>query len=63
VLKDLVTGIAVSPWASEEAFREVEQTWAKVRGYNLPVAHDLKSLFTPNVEELAERGWGRPGDY
>jgi hypothetical protein len=62
VLKDLITGIAASPWASEETIKEVEQTWAQVRGYNLPVAHDLKSPLTPKVEELAQRGWGRPGD-
>jgi hypothetical protein len=63
VLKDLITGLAVSPWASEETLREVEQTWAKIRGYNLPVVHNLKSPLTPNVQELAERGWGRAGDY
>src|ERR1051325_1034803 len=60
VLKDLITGIAVSPWASKEPFREVEQAWAKIRGYDLPVAHGLNSPFTPNIEEFVERGWGRP---
>jgi len=62
ILKDLIIGIAVSPWASEETFNEVEQAWAKIRGYSLPVAYDIKSLLTPTVEELKKRGWGEPGD-
>jgi hypothetical protein len=63
VLKDLIVGIAVSPWASEETFNEVEQTWAKIRGYNLPVGYDLKSSLTPTVEELKKAGWGEPAPY
>lgn len=62
VLRDLIIGIAVSPWASEETFNEVEQSWARIRDYNLPVASDLKSQLTPTIEELKKRGWGEPGD-
>jgi hypothetical protein len=61
-LKDLITGIAVSPWGSEETFNEVDRSWAKVRGYNLPVAYDCRSPLTPTVEELKKRGWGEAGD-
>ena len=35
VLKYLLVGIAVSPWATAETFAEVQGTWAKIRGYNL----------------------------
>jgi hypothetical protein len=61
-LKDLIISIAVSPWAGEETFNEVKQSWAKIRSYNFPVAYDLKSACTPTVEELKRRGWGKPGD-
>src|ERR1035437_5618399 len=61
LLKNLLIGVAVSPWATDETFAEVQQTWANIRGYNLPVAYDLKSPFTPTVDELKARGWGEPG--
>jgi hypothetical protein len=62
VLKDLIIGIALSPWATEETFNEVEQSWARIRDYNLPVASDLRSHLTPTIEELKKRGWGELGD-
>ena len=62
ILKDLITGIAVSPWSSQETFHEVEQNWTKIRSYDVPVAYELRSLLTPTVGELKERGWGEPGD-
>jgi hypothetical protein len=61
ILKNLLVGIAVSPWATDETFAEVQETWAKVQGCNLPVAYDLKSQFTPAMNDLKERGWGEPG--
>jgi hypothetical protein len=61
-LKGFITAVGVSPWASEETLKEVEQYWAKIRGNSLPVTSDLKSSFTPNIEELRARGWGEPGD-
>ena len=61
-LKDLVLGIAVSPWASEDTFEEVNGTWAKVRDLSLPVVYDLRSSLTPNLDDLKSRGWGPSGD-
>ncbi|MBI3697311.1 MAG: hypothetical protein HY238_21050 [Acidobacteria bacterium] len=55
-LKSVVTGICVSPWATDETFKEVEH-WAKVRNYDFPVRYDQKSTLTPTPEELRERGW------
>ena len=60
--KDLVLGIAVSPWASEDTFEEVNGTWAKVRDLSLPVAYDLRSSLTPNLDDLKSCGWGPSGD-
>ena len=60
-LKNLITGISVSPWAPEDMFNEVQESWAKILGHPLPVAYDLKSTLTPTIEELRRRGWGSPG--
>lgn len=61
ILKNLLLGLAVSPWATDETLAEVQETWAKVRGYHLPVTHDLKSSLTPAMNELKERGYGEAG--
>lgn len=61
LLNNLLIGIAVSPWAADETFAEVQQTWAKIRDYNLPVAYDLQSPFTPTIDELKAHGWDEPG--
>jgi len=61
-LSDLLVGITVSPWAGDEAFREVRESWANVRGNCFHVERDLKSPFTPTLDELKSRGWGRHGD-
>ncbi|OFV98006.1 MAG: hypothetical protein A3F68_09890 [Acidobacteria bacterium RIFCSPLOWO2_12_FULL_54_10] len=56
-LKELVTGIAVSPWATVDTWNEVERDWAKIRTYNFPVFRDLNSPMTPTIEDLRARGW------
>jgi hypothetical protein len=61
ILKNLLVGIAVSPWATDETFAEVKETWAKVHGCNLSVEYDLKSKLTPAMNELKERGWDGAG--
>jgi hypothetical protein len=62
-LADVLLGIAVSPWASDATFAEVHDSWANLRsGRRLPVEYDLKSAFTPTLNELKPRGWGRHGD-
>jgi hypothetical protein len=58
---DLLIGIAVSPWASEETFGEVHDIWAKVWGWNLPVGYDLKNLLTPSLNDLKQCGFGQLG--
>ncbi len=47
VLRNLLVGIAVSPWATEETFDEVRDIWAKVQDCNMPVEYDLKSPLMP----------------
>lgn len=61
ILKDLLLGIAVSPWATDDAFAEVQEAWTRVWDCDLPVGYDLKSPFTPAIDELKERGWGEVG--
>lgn len=60
-LGKLLIGIAVSPWAKDEMFAEVQQHWSNVHGCKLPVSRDLSSPLTPKIDELRERGWGPPG--
>jgi hypothetical protein len=61
LLGDLLIGIAVSPWASEDTLAEVKEVWAKIRDWNLPAAYDLKSPLTPSLQELKQRGFGELG--
>lgn len=61
ILKDLLDGIAVSPWVTDETLAEVRDVWAKVAGCDLPVQQEFKSSFTPAMNELKERGWGEAG--
>jgi hypothetical protein len=60
-LEDLIIRLAVSPWAPEDTFNEVQHSWANIRDYKLSVAYDLKSPLTPTIGELEKRGWGKPG--
>jgi hypothetical protein len=48
----LLTGIVVSPWASDDVFEEVK-LWAKLKSFSCPVnPSPLKGSLTPTVEEL-----------
>ena len=60
-LKDLLVEIAISPWATDESVSEMKETWAKIGGCSLPVAQEFQCQFTPAVNELRERGWGKAG--
>jgi hypothetical protein len=60
-LKNLLVGIAVSPWATDKTLAEVKETWAKIRDLDLPVDDDLRDPFTPAMNELKELGWGEAG--
>ena len=54
-LKALVTEVRLSPWATEEEFKEVE-TWVKAKNYPCPVTRsELTSQFTPALEEFRKR--------
>ena len=44
-----------------DAFKEVQQSWANILDYRLPITYDLKSPLTPTIDELRQRGWGKPG--
>jgi hypothetical protein len=51
-LKALVTGVVISPWASEELCNEVK-LWAKLKNHSYPVrVSELKSSLTPAPEDL-----------
>lgn len=48
----LLTGIVVSPWASDEVFEEV-RLWANLKNFSCPVkASLLKGSLIPTVEQL-----------
>ena len=44
-----------------DAFKEVQQSWANILDYRLPITYDLKSPLTPTIDELRQRGWSKPG--
>lgn len=53
-LKELITEIRLSPWATEEEIEEVH-TWVKAKGFTCPVSlSDLTSPLTPTLEEFRQ---------
>jgi hypothetical protein len=56
VLKELVTGIAISPWATESVINEVKRDWANLGENNIPVAPHVSSSLVPSPEEFAKYG-------
>lgn len=55
ILKDLITGIAISPWAPEDVATEVKRDWSNIRNLKMPVDHVSSSLI-PSPEDLACHG-------
>lgn len=55
LLRDLITGIAISPWAPEEIVIEVKRDWSRIGEYKIPVEH-MSSLLIPRPEDLASYG-------
>ena len=53
LLKNVVTGIAVSPWASEAVANEVKQDWANIGERQIPVDDRWKRSLIPKPEEFA----------
>ena len=58
VLKELVTGIAISPWATESVTNEVKRDWANIGEHNIPVAPHVSSSLVPSPEDFAKYGVG-----
>jgi len=53
LLKDVITGIAVSPWAPEEVVTEVQEEWATVGQLKVPVdPHVRSSLVLRPLEKV-----------
>jgi hypothetical protein len=55
LLKGIITGIAVSPWAPEMVVNEVKHDWASIGDLKLPIHHVSSSLI-PSPEDLAIHG-------
>jgi hypothetical protein len=55
LLKDIITGIAISPWASETVIEEVQHEWASIGDVKIPIYHVSSSLI-PSREDLAIHG-------
>lgn len=58
LLKEVITGIAVSPWATNEVVTEVQHHWATVGQFSVPVDPHVRSSLMPSVEEFAKQGIG-----
>ncbi len=58
LLKGVITGIAISPWAPESVANEVKQEWASVGQCKVPVEARLSSSLIPSAEEFARYGVG-----
>jgi hypothetical protein len=58
LLKELMTGIAISPWATEDVFNEVKQDWANIGEHNIPVDPHVSSSLVPSPEDFAKYGVG-----
>jgi hypothetical protein len=58
LLKDVITGIAISPWASEEVVREVQEEWCSVGQLKVPIDRHVNSSLIPSPEDFARYGVG-----
>lgn len=58
LLKELVTGIAISPWATESIIDEVKRDWANIGEHNIPVDSHVSSALVPSPEDFAKHGVG-----
>jgi len=55
LLKDVITGIAISPWTTEEVVSEVTKEWANIGQHRIPVSQ-LSSSLVPSLEDFAKYG-------
>lgn len=58
LLKDVVTGIAISPWASATVVSEVREEWCTVGPLKVPIEAHVSSLLSPSPDEFATYGVG-----
>jgi len=54
ILKDVITGIAISPWAPAGVVDEVEKEWANIGQLKVPVVSHVSSPLVPSPEEFAK---------
>ncbi len=57
LLKDVITGVAISPWAPDEDVNEVKKEWANIGQHKILVTH-LSSSLVPSPEDFAKHGVG-----
>lgn len=54
VLKELITGIAISPWATDAVVNEVKNDWADIHGHSIQVDPHASSSLIPSPEDFAK---------
>lgn len=58
LLKNVITGIAISRWATDEVVKEVTEEWGTVLDLTVPVDAHVRSPLMPSLEEFARQGIG-----
>lgn len=58
LLKEVVTGLAISPWAPEDVVDEVNRDWANIREMKISVEPHVRSALIPSPEDFAKYGVG-----
>ncbi len=58
LLKDVITGIVISPWAPPEVIKEVTEEWGTVMDLKVPVDPHVHSSLIPSMEEFVKQGIG-----
>jgi hypothetical protein len=59
LLKDVITGIVISPWAPPEVIKEVTEEWGTVMDLKVPVDPHVRSSLIPSIEDFARHGIGQ----
>jgi hypothetical protein len=59
LLKDVITGIAISPWAPAPVVKEVTEEWGTVLDLTVPVDLHVCSSLIPSSDEFAKLGIGQ----
>jgi hypothetical protein len=59
LLKDVITGIEISPWAHDAVVKEATEEWGTVLDLKVPVEPHVRSSLIPSIEEFAKMGIGQ----